>query len=225
MVASMQLEERKVGVQEAKVAIDAQKAQMAAENAEKDRQLKGNIEAMKLASSHAAQAPANDPNAQPQVQQPDPLEVAALQIKAEQVRQQGMKMAMDAHNAHADRQSRQNIEVMKLSSSLAVHPESNPVVDEQLAQMSDYMSPTPGSSGAGMAAAAAPRRNGGPAAPSTAAAKPGMPTFSYRTPAPARQPMPRVNEGRAAGGGVAYKLDDSIKDALDIARQLTSGVG
>lgn len=70
---------------------------------------------------------------------PDPLKMAEVQVKAKQVEVQAAKVSMDAANKAKDREARQNIEVLKLASSLAVHPESDPIVDTQLMQLAPLM--------------------------------------------------------------------------------------
>lgn len=82
--------------------------------------------------------------APPQPQQPppiDPIAMAEAQAKLMSAQTQQAKVVMDADNKAADRQTRRDIEVLKLASSLAVHPESNRIVDEQIVQLSPLMSP------------------------------------------------------------------------------------
>lgn len=74
-------------------------------------------------------------------EQGDPMQAQALNLKQQQVHQSGLKMVLDAHNAHADRQSREGIEAIKLAQAEAVHPTSAPVVDRTLDQMSAFMKP------------------------------------------------------------------------------------
>lgn len=69
----------------------------------------------------------------------DQVKVAELAIKAKAEENKQMKMAFDAVEKAKDRESRQNIEVLKLASSLAVHPESDPIVDEQIRQLAPMM--------------------------------------------------------------------------------------
>lgn len=149
--AQLQLEGRKVDVQEAKVGLDAQKVQVAAHNAEADRALRENVETMKLASHMAAQG-----NGQPAAvpESPagrDPIEVAKLAMEGRKIAQKDAELAFKAANAHLDRQSKETIETLKLSQAIAVHPGSDPLVDQQLEQMSAFMKP----------AAAPARKNGG----------------------------------------------------------------
>ncbi len=81
--------------------------------------------------------------ASPEQPPPDPLQAQALHLKGQQVQQAGTKMALDFHSKHADRQSKENIEAMKIGQALAVHPESQPVVNSELAGLSPYLKPTP----------------------------------------------------------------------------------
>lgn len=74
----------------------------------------------------------------------DPLQARALDIKDRQVNIAEQKLQFDAHNAHADRQSKESIEAMKTAQALAVHPDSDGVVDMQLAQMAPFLHPQPG---------------------------------------------------------------------------------
>lgn len=72
----------------------------------------------------------------------DPLQEAALQLKQQQVHQSGIKMAIDAHNSHADRQSKETVKAMDIATRLATHPESQPVVNSELQGLSAFMTPT-----------------------------------------------------------------------------------
>lgn len=73
----------------------------------------------------------------------DPVKMAELQIKNKEVEARAINMAFQAQEKQKDRESRQNIEVLKLASALAVHPESDPVVDQQIRELSPLMSLTP----------------------------------------------------------------------------------
>ena len=72
---------------------------------------------------------------------PDPIKVAEIAVKKKQADVAEAKVMVDAMNKKADRESKQNIEVMKLASSLAVHPESDAVVDQQIADLSPFLKP------------------------------------------------------------------------------------
>lgn len=73
----------------------------------------------------------------------DQVKMAELQIKNKEVEARAMNMAFQAKEKQKDRESRQNIEVLKLASALAVHPESDPVVDQQIRELSPFMSLQP----------------------------------------------------------------------------------
>ena len=125
------------------VEIKQQQVELAAQKADKDRASKENITSLQLASKHAVASHTDQSqDGETQAQGPDPLDVAALQLKSRQVDLQGHKMALDAHNAHADRESKQTVEAMKIAQAIAVHPLSNQIVDEQLQQMAPFISPT-----------------------------------------------------------------------------------
>jgi len=77
----------------------------------------------------------------------DPIKLKELDIKQQANALKGAQIALDTQNRAKDRESQENIEVLKLASSLAVHPESNPVVDDQIKQLSPLMTlkpPQPG---------------------------------------------------------------------------------
>lgn len=139
VVAQVQLAERKAATEEAKVQIAAQKIQLDAQNAEQDRQLKGNIEALKIASANANDQQQPQPMPDPGV---DPLKAAELKLKAAQVAQRDKEITFKAANAHLDRQSKETLEAMKIAQAIAVHPASNEIVDEQLVQMAQFLKPT-----------------------------------------------------------------------------------
>lgn len=73
----------------------------------------------------------------------DPLKVKELDIKQQANALKGAQIALDTQNRAKDRESQQNIEVLKLASSLAVHPTSNPIVDTQIQQLSPLMTLKP----------------------------------------------------------------------------------
>lgn len=95
---------------------------------------------------------------QPQgAQPPDPAALAAMaqfqlksadtQLKAQQLQLNAAKMMVDAKNAEAERKSKETVETMKIAQALAVHPESNPIVDTQLMQMQPFLHSDGGGSG------------------------------------------------------------------------------
>lgn len=128
IMAQVQLKQQELQIRAADVANKAQQA-------EKDRQSKENIAALSMAQRHAA---ATAPQAD---QQPNPVDVAALNLKAHQLQMQQQKMSLDAHNAHADRQSKETVEALKIAQAIAVHPLSDQIVDQQLADMAPLIKP------------------------------------------------------------------------------------
>lgn len=81
------------------------------------------------------------PQAPPAPPQPDPLKIAELQVKNKVADTNRMKVVSDAENKKADRESKQNIEVLKLAQTAAVHPESAPVVDQQINALGPFLTP------------------------------------------------------------------------------------
>lgn len=129
--AALQLKAREVATKE-------QEVQLKAMNDAQNRQSKESIEAAKLAAQmHGQQMSAQDRmNAQP-----DPNQAAALALKARQIDQGDARLAFDMHNAHAERRSKETVKAMDLASRLATHPESQPIVNQEMAGLSDFMSP------------------------------------------------------------------------------------
>jgi hypothetical protein len=77
-----------------------------------------------------------------------PSPEAMIKMKEIDVKQQSnkinaIKVMSDSQNRAKDREAKQNIEVLKLASSLAVHPTSDGIVDEQIKQLSPLMSLKP----------------------------------------------------------------------------------
>lgn len=136
-----------------KIAIDAQKAQTqhiaAVQKGQNDQQktmLQANVEAAKIAQTHAASFG---------TEQPDPFKRQELEIKQQSVNQAGKKIMLDAHNAHLEREARLREKALDIGKELAVHPQSQPVVNSELGDLSPLTNPqaeaSPGASGAGMA--------------------------------------------------------------------------
>jgi hypothetical protein len=73
----------------------------------------------------------------------DPIKAKELDIKQQANALKGAQIALDTQNRAKDRESQQNIEVLKLASSLAVHPTSDPIVDDQIKQLSPLMTLKP----------------------------------------------------------------------------------
>jgi hypothetical protein len=126
--AALQLKAREVATKEESVKLKAM-------NDAQNRQSKEAIEAAKLAAQmHGQQAQAAG-------QMPDPNQEAALALKARQIDQGDARLAFDMHNAHAERRSKETIKAMDLASRLATHPESQPVVNQEMGKLSDFMQP------------------------------------------------------------------------------------
>lgn len=88
------------------------------------------------------------PPAPPQAPPVDPIaatlaqaEMIKAQAKAKDTEIKGMAEAAKALNAAKDRELKQNIAVLDLAKELALHPESDPVVDRQLREMKPFLSP------------------------------------------------------------------------------------
>lgn len=93
------------------------------------------IEAVKVAhQAHQANQPAQE-------QQPDPLQARALDLKEMQVHDKRTETMVDAHQKHADRNSKEAIEAMKIVSASLVHPESVGVANQEMAGLSAIISP------------------------------------------------------------------------------------
>lgn len=141
LMLQAELENRKVGVQEAKVQLDAQKIAVQAQNQQADREQRGHIETMKI----AAQVAAANANATPDPVEPqgiDPIKAAELALKRETIAQRERELQFKAANAQLDRQSKETLETLKLANAIAVHPGSDPLVDQQLDQMSSFLTPS-----------------------------------------------------------------------------------
>ena len=145
IMAQIALKAREVAVKEAQTQLKAQNDQ--ARIAIEHTKIKSSedIEAARLATKHASD---NRPDPQAQI---DPLQMRALDLKQQQIAQSGAKLALDAKNAHADRQSKEAVEAMKIAQAIAVHPESDPLVDQQLQQMQSFLDPAARDGGGGMA--------------------------------------------------------------------------
>jgi hypothetical protein len=134
ILAGLALKNREVQVKEAQVALQADKAQ-------KDRESKENIAAMQIAErAHASQ----------QSGMPDPTQQQAMDLKARQLDQGDAKLAFDAHNSHAERESKEAIKAMDIASRLATHPESQPIVNAEMQNLSGIISPAANNSASPM---------------------------------------------------------------------------
>jgi len=134
-MAALQLKAKEVAIKEQALQTKTQVDQAKIQSNEQ-------IQAAKLALQHATAT-----GAQP-TGEVDPLQTRALDIKDRQVDIAAAKLNFDAHDSHANRQSKESIEAMKTAQALAVHPDSDGVVDTQLAQMSAFLHPQqPGTTG------------------------------------------------------------------------------
>jgi len=124
--------------------IEAHKAETARMKAQGDLQLKdkdisqrSRIDEAKLAlsASEGGEAPAA----------PNPNEARALDIKQMQVEDNRKKMMLDFHGKNMDREAKVTAQALDLAANIAVHPESDGIVDQQLAELAPYLAPLGGS--------------------------------------------------------------------------------
>jgi len=139
--ATLMLKAKEIGIKEQQVAMQAQ-------NAEKDRQSKESIESLRIAAKHAADNKPGDPEMPDQV---DPMAVAELQIKHRGLDIKEQEQHFKMHNAQAERENKLSVEALKVAQATAVHPLSDPLVDQQIEQMAPFLSPAK-SNGGGLAA-------------------------------------------------------------------------
>lgn len=219
LLKQVELEERKVGVQEQKVGIDAQKLQIEAMKAEQDaankaadREARIDMETLKVAASAATAKMAQDApqviEAEPGV---DPIAAAKLVLDKRKIDLKEDELAFKNANAQLDRQSKETIATLNLAESLAVHPASDTLVDEQLNQMSAFLTPSkePAARPGGMSEGG---RVGDQSARGERSSRPESPRFSIRM--PDRDPEPP---------SLRPALDiegDAIERALAVARQI-----
>lgn len=86
----------------------------------------------------------------PTPQQMNPMlliEQGKLQLAAQKNDTDRLKIATQVATSDADRKSKETIEAIKLANTVAVHPESNNIADEQLMQMMPLIHPIPDPSG------------------------------------------------------------------------------
>lgn len=127
IAARLQIDKQNADTAQMKVALGAEhdKAALAS---------KENVETLKIAAAH-------DRAQQSATQGPDPMREAELVLKGRNADFQEMKLAADHQRDAANRTSKETVEAMKIAQAVAVHPLSDPIVDEQLRQMGQYMSP------------------------------------------------------------------------------------
>ena len=207
----IEIEERKVATQEQKVQIDAMKAQQDAANKAADREAKIDMETLKIAASAAAANMAKDA---PQVIESapaiDPIAAAKLVLEKRKIEVKEDELAYKNANVQLDRQSKETVETLKLANAIAVHPGSDTLVDEQLEQMSSFLTPAkaPAARVGGMSEGGrVPERSDRGFLSSRREPVP----FSIRMPDPERR-------GSLATRDVS---DDPLEQALAVARQIT----
>lgn len=154
ILMAAELEQRKVAVQEQGVMVKARQVELQAQQAEADRQQKGELETMKIAAhaataANAREAPAPVP---PDTSAQDQLKAVDLALKGRQIAQKDAEIAFKAANAQADRESKETIKALELATTVGVHPQADPIVDQQLAELGPFLKP---------AAASPQRKNGG----------------------------------------------------------------
>lgn len=137
----LDLEARKVAVLEQKAQIDAAKVDLSARNAEADRALKETVEMTKIAATAAAANLANGNEVPEQPAGLSAIDAAKLAIERRKVDQKDAELAFKNANAQLDRESKETVETLKLAQAIAVHPGSDALVDEQLDQMDEFLSP------------------------------------------------------------------------------------
>lgn len=76
--------------------------------------------------------------------QPDPLQHRALDIKEQQVQDAHQKAVLDAQTKHADRNSKEAIEALKVAQAAFVHPEATPIANAEMGKMSEIIAPAAG---------------------------------------------------------------------------------
>lgn len=119
------------------LAIKEQEAMARAANDAANRESKENIAAMQIAAGHAKPEAGPDPS----LSMIDPAKARELDIKEMVVAQKERELNFKQQNAQLDRQSKETVEAMKIASAVAVHPQSDAIVDEQLMQLSPFLHP------------------------------------------------------------------------------------
>jgi len=111
--------------------------QISAKKVESDTQLKKdqlaskeNIEASKIAHQASSALPQSDPNQE-----------ALLALKSKQLSQKDQEMAFKAYDSHQNRETKLSVEALKVAQTVGVHPDADPIVDQQLNQMSGLITP------------------------------------------------------------------------------------
>jgi hypothetical protein len=73
--------------------------------------------------------------------QTDPLQERALDLKQQQLDQNAHKIAVDAHQKHAELNSKESVEALKLVNAAFVHPESQGVASQEMEKVRDIIAP------------------------------------------------------------------------------------
>ena len=133
VVAQLQLKSREVGVKEGQLQLSAKKAQEDTQLKQRQLTLKTDSDAMKIAAQAAGGQKQADPNQR-----------TLLALKNKQINKDWDKTLLDHQNKKLDRESKESVEALKIVNSLAVHPYSDGVVDQQLNQMSGLIKKQPG---------------------------------------------------------------------------------
>ena len=177
IMAQLQIAKQNADTNQLKVTLQAQQAEKALTSKE-------NIESLKIASAHAKgqQSPDQGPV------EPDPIQIAELQLKHRDQNLKEADMALKYKNAQSDRETKLSVEALKMAQATSVHPMSDPIVDEQLSQMAPLITPavrsaTASSVGGGMA-------KGGPVRVARPSVAPpwSMPIAAPRMPVHMREP-------------------------------------
>lgn len=111
------------------------KAMAQAQLGEKTLQSREQIEAAKIGQAHSASLANGGPAP------PDPNQARALDLKEMQIHDKRAETMIDAHQKHADRNSKEAVEAMKIVSAAFVHPDSAGVANQEMAGLSGIISP------------------------------------------------------------------------------------
>jgi hypothetical protein len=76
----------------------------------------------------------------PQPSPADIIKLKELEVKKDANQINAIKVVSDAQNRAKDREAKQNIEILKLAGTVGVHPESDGIVDKQIADLSPLLS-------------------------------------------------------------------------------------
>ncbi len=133
MVAALEVEKMKAQTGQQKVMVDAAKVQQQAKEAEADRALRAETDAMKLAVGYAGKAGQKPPH--------DPNKVGEMNLKH---RDQALKEATLMVNTRLKERemgSKEAIEAFKLAQATYVHPEAAGLANAQLQDLNAFIAP------------------------------------------------------------------------------------